>query len=83
MESSILARQGDCEAQPQHVPAWVWASHTRPCCLHCLQHLISKIPGVDLCNHGNYCGEDCSGKDYTQEPWDELDRACRDHDWWV
>lgn len=40
-----------------------------------LQHFTSG------CNHGNYCGYSCDGKGFTLEPQDELDAACRNHDW--
>lgn len=50
-------------------PALPLRLHTR------LQHL------TDRCNHGAYCGEKCDGKGFTLEPEDELDQACRNHDW--
>lgn len=36
---------------------------------------------VGACNHGHYCGQYCDGEKYIKTPEDDLDRACRNHDW--
>lgn len=33
------------------------------------------------CNYGNFCGAPCTGNNFADAPVDELDAACRNHDW--